>query len=395
MLQIPRSVLAPACAVLVLVLAGCGSQLDPQTVAQVSGSGVGPDGQVAGDGGTGTASTARSRDRPAAAVRGATRAPVGPAPRRPVAPAEAATPPRAAGTTPRPAAPRRATAPASRTRPASPTTRSRSATPPTSAARCPGCSRAAQEASQGVRRLLQLPAATSAAASSSSTPTTAAPTRPPTSRPTPRAATRPSRWSARCRPSTPAARRPPSPAASRTSARSATTAERLNCTTCFAARGGRTRRSSRTPCPTSCMKNYGDAGQHAAMLYINAGAAAENGKTQAAAMEKRGMHFDYVQGIDISEFNYAPYVQQMKDKGIEYVQMIASTAQFTRLADAMKQQGFEPEGLHDRPDGVQPRLRQQRRRRRRRHHRLRQLHAVRGGQLQQGAAALPAAGSSR
>jgi ABC-type branched-subunit amino acid transport system substrate-binding protein len=79
------------------------------------------------------------------------------------------------------------------------------------------------------------------------------------------------------------------------------------------------------------------------MLYINAGAAAENGKIQAAAMSKRGMHFDYVQGIDISEFNYAPYVQQMKDKGVKYVQMIASTDQFVRLAQAMQQQGFKPE----------------------------------------------------
>jgi ABC-type branched-subunit amino acid transport system substrate-binding protein len=79
------------------------------------------------------------------------------------------------------------------------------------------------------------------------------------------------------------------------------------------------------------------------MLYINAGAASENAKVQVSAMENRGMTFDYVKGIDISEFNYAPYVQQMKDKGIEYVQMIGASAQFVRLAQAMKQQGFEPE----------------------------------------------------
>src|ERR1044072_5445888 len=62
-------------------------------------------------------------------------------------------------------------------------------------------------------------------------------------------------------------------------------------------------------------------------------------------MNDRGMHFDYVQGIDISEFNYSPYVQQMKDKGIQYVQMIGATAQFVRLAQAMQQQGFEPAGF--------------------------------------------------
>ena len=66
MLQIPRSVLAPACLALALVLAGCGSRLDPQTVAQVGGTGAaagrpptaataaGPDGSVPGtSGGTG------------------------------------------------------------------------------------------------------------------------------------------------------------------------------------------------------------------------------------------------------------------------------------------------------------------------------------------------------
>jgi len=61
-----------------------------------------------------------------------------------------------------------------------------------------------------------------------------------------------------------------------------------------------------------------------------------------------------VQGIDISEFNYAPYVQQMKDKDIEYVQIIGSTAQFTRLAEAMKQQGFKPKVFMIDPTAYNP-----------------------------------------
>ncbi|GAA1165780.1 ABC transporter substrate-binding protein [Nocardioides aquiterrae] len=122
----------------------------------------------------------------------------------------------------------------------------------------------------------------------------------------------------------------------------AVTADRQACTTCFGAQSTQAN-EFQNAVPDFVKKNHPDAAAHAAMLYINAGAAAENGKTQAAAMGKRGMHFDYVQGIDISEFNYSPYVQQMKDKGIEYVQMIASTAQFVRLAQAMQQQGFKPE----------------------------------------------------
>ncbi|MCW2766456.1 MAG: amino acid/amide transporter substrate-binding protein family [Nocardioides sp.] len=118
------------------------------------------------------------------------------------------------------------------------------------------------------------------------------------------------------------------------------TGERSACTTCFGTQSTNSGEFENAV-PDFIMKNYG-GGQHAAMLYANAGAAAENGKSQAALQTKRGMHFDYIQGIDISEFNYAPYVQQMKDKGIETVQFIAAPSQFVRLAQAMKQQGFEP-----------------------------------------------------
>jgi len=120
------------------------------------------------------------------------------------------------------------------------------------------------------------------------------------------------------------------------------TFDRQDCTTCYGAQST-VADEFQNAVPDFVKKNHPDAAAHAAMLYINAGAASENAKTQVAAMEKRGMKFDYVQGIDISEFNYSPYVQQMKDKGIEYVQMIGASAQFVRLADAMQQQGFKPE----------------------------------------------------
>jgi ABC-type branched-subunit amino acid transport system substrate-binding protein len=120
------------------------------------------------------------------------------------------------------------------------------------------------------------------------------------------------------------------------------TFDRQACKTCYGAQST-VATEFQNAVPDFVKKNHPDGAAHAAMLYINAGAASENARTQVAAMSNRGMHFDYVQGIDISEFNYSPYVQQMKDKGIEYVQMIGATAQFVRLAQAMQQQGFEPE----------------------------------------------------
>lgn len=120
------------------------------------------------------------------------------------------------------------------------------------------------------------------------------------------------------------------------------TFDRQACKTCFGAQST-VATQFQNAVPDFVKKQHPSAVKHAAMLYINAGAAAENGKTQVHAMESRGMKFDYVQGIDISDFNYSPYVEQLKKKGIEYVQMIGASAQFVRLAQAMKQQGYEPE----------------------------------------------------
>lgn len=95
--------------------------------------------------------------------------------------------------------------------------------------------------------------------------------------------------------------------------------------------------------PDFVLDNYGDAGKRAAMLYINIGAAPDNALAQVEIFSKRGMNFEMVQGVDISEFNYAPYVQQMKDLDIGYVQMIGGASNMSRLALAMAQQGFTPD----------------------------------------------------
>ncbi len=77
----------------------------------------------------------------------------------------------------------------------------------------------------------------------------------------------------------------------------AVTADRAGCKTCFGAQ------STNAPefqnaVPEFVKKNHPAAAKKAAMLYVNAGAASENGKIQAEAMTKRGMDFVYVQGID-------------------------------------------------------------------------------------------------
>jgi ABC-type branched-subunit amino acid transport system substrate-binding protein len=120
------------------------------------------------------------------------------------------------------------------------------------------------------------------------------------------------------------------------------TTERIVCPTCFGALSSNPN-EFQNAVPDFVVKEFPDAAEHAAMFYINVGAAPDNAKNQAAIFAQRGMRFDLVQGIDISEFNYAPYVQQMKDQGIRSVHMIGGSSNMVRMAQAMQQQSFTPD----------------------------------------------------
>lgn len=124
-----------------------------------------------------------------------------------------------------------------------------------------------------------------------------------------------------------------------------TTAERNGCRTCFGADATGAHEYSNAV-PDFFVKNYRAASQKAAYLYLSAGAAAENGKTQIAVESKRGMRFLYTAAIDVAEFNYSPYVQQMKSKGVEYVQFLGGYQQAVRLAQAMQAANFTPQVRH-------------------------------------------------
>ena len=119
------------------------------------------------------------------------------------------------------------------------------------------------------------------------------------------------------------------------------TVERNACTTCFGVQAVNTK-FFENAVPDFVRKNYGGAAQKAAYLYTDAGAAAQNAKAQVKAMERRGMDFDYVQGIPIDAFNYTSYVQQLKDKDIEVVFFTTSYQYSARMRQAMKQQQYEP-----------------------------------------------------
>ncbi|MPY98117.1 MAG: ABC transporter substrate-binding protein [Actinophytocola sp.] len=82
---------------------------------------------------------------------------------------------------------------------------------------------------------------------------------------------------------------------------------------------------------------------HAAVLYVTVKSAEVNARSYKMAYEKSGFTVPYFKGIDPSEFNYAPYVQQMKDKGIRMVQYFGPYQYTVRLQQAMRQQNYNPD----------------------------------------------------
>ncbi len=121
----------------------------------------------------------------------------------------------------------------------------------------------------------------------------------------------------------------------------AVTIERNACSVCFGVQAVNGNYFENAV-PDFVVKQYGDAAKHAAYFYSDAGAAKQNAGRQVKAMERRGMSFDVVQGIATSEFNYVPYVQQMKDNDIEVVFFTTAYDFSVKMRQAMQQQGFTP-----------------------------------------------------
>ena len=90
---------------------------------------------------------------------------------------------------------------------------------------------------------------------------------------------------------------------------------------------------------------YGEAASKAAFLYLNSEVTKQNEASFVKAYTSRGFTFVYEQSIDIADFNYAPYVVQLKDRGVRYVQWLGSSQHAVRLLQAMKQQGYKPDAF--------------------------------------------------
>ncbi|MCW2784387.1 MAG: amino acid/amide transporter substrate-binding protein family [Marmoricola sp.] len=119
------------------------------------------------------------------------------------------------------------------------------------------------------------------------------------------------------------------------------TAARMACPTCFSADA-----VAANEFPNS-VADYFLAHEHAATqkagyLYLNAPAASEGALRDIRGEKARGMKFLYTSSFDIAEFNYGPYVQQLKAKGVEWLQVRGSVQSAVGIAQSMQAADFHP-----------------------------------------------------
>jgi hypothetical protein len=100
--------------------------------------------------------------------------------------------------------------------------------------------------------------------------------------------------------------------------------------------------------PDYYLKTFGsNVAQHAAFVYLDAGAASFNAQQEIKSWTARGFKFVYTSGIPVTEFNYTSYVSAMQAKGVKYVQYVGAYQEAVTLAKAMQQQGFKAQLVFD------------------------------------------------
>ncbi|HUY64496.1 MAG TPA: ABC transporter substrate-binding protein [Acidimicrobiales bacterium] len=82
---------------------------------------------------------------------------------------------------------------------------------------------------------------------------------------------------------------------------------------------------------------------HAAMIYLNVPATQEQAQAEMSTYTSVGFNYIYSAAVSPTEPNYAPYVQNMESKGVQYVTEYSDDNSAARLAQAMQQASFAPQ----------------------------------------------------
>ncbi|MDT4941271.1 MAG: hypothetical protein QOJ34_1360 [Pseudonocardiales bacterium] len=93
---------------------------------------------------------------------------------------------------------------------------------------------------------------------------------------------------------------------------------------------------------------FGDAYKNAGFVYLNAGASSLNADSFIAGETKLGYNFKDKIAIDVTSVpNYNGYATQLKSDGIKYVQYVGAYQYAQKLKAAMEQQDYHPVFLMD------------------------------------------------
>lgn len=117
---------------------------------------------------------------------------------------------------------------------------------------------------------------------------------------------------------------------------------RTSCTTCFATESSGNGLYN-TAAPVYWLRHHHGQTQNAAMMYVNEAASVSNAEDEVRAQTRLGWKFVYTAKFDVAEFNFAPYAQAMKKKGVQLVQFFGATTMAVSLAQAFAQADFHPQ----------------------------------------------------
>jgi ABC-type branched-subunit amino acid transport system substrate-binding protein len=95
--------------------------------------------------------------------------------------------------------------------------------------------------------------------------------------------------------------------------------------------------------PVWLKQTYPNAVTHAAMIYLNVPATQEQATAEMNTYQSVGFNYTYTQAVSPTEPNYAPYVQAMESKGVQYVTEYSDDNSAARLSQAMQQANFMPQ----------------------------------------------------
>ena len=93
-------------------------------------------------------------------------------------------------------------------------------------------------------------------------------------------------------------------------------------------------------------QKYPDVIKKAAMLWLNQAVTKNNAASRMKAWQAIGYEFIYTAEVQVLQANYTSFVQEMENRGVQYVSMVSDFQSLVRLQKSMRQQGYVPKVRH-------------------------------------------------